>query len=205
VNRWPLTTVTVFVGTLLTAVFAAAQRPIETTCGSNIISATVVATVCAHLDGDAEMLDLLVLWRGRPGWFQPGAGPRGGGGSSTFGGGQRSRVSQHSVYGETAIAFDADFEAATVTIGDQAFALATREDVEGINTLFVDRVDQPGSRSIATHRLDTRLPLGVDPHVVLAQRSRDMLTYLQCGIGMPAASGPRQPAVATVCDKLRRQ
>jgi hypothetical protein len=82
----------------LTAVSATAQRPFDTTCWTNIISATVVATVCAHLNGDAEMLDLLILWRGRPGWFQSGAGPRGAGGSSTSGGGQRSRVSQHSVY-----------------------------------------------------------------------------------------------------------
>jgi hypothetical protein len=53
-----------------------AQRPESTSCGSNIVSGTVVATFCSHVSGTDQLLDLLILWRGAPGWFQEAGGRR---------------------------------------------------------------------------------------------------------------------------------
>src|SRR3954465_3159814 len=57
------------------------QQPRESaSCQSNIVSSTVVATFCGHRQGDNEMLDLLILWRGRQGGFQRHPTRRRGGG-----------------------------------------------------------------------------------------------------------------------------
>src|SRR5262245_53392806 len=93
------------------AIFAAAafalfcQPPESASCGSNIVSSSVVATFCGHrLDND-QMLDLLILWRGNPGWFHRHEGGRtGGGGSSRSGGGTKGHVTQYSTYGDVTIA-----------------------------------------------------------------------------------------------------
>jgi len=174
-----------------------------TGCGSNIVSPTVVATFCGHrLNGD-EMLDLLILWRGKPGWFLRGAGgASGGGGSNRFGAGTKGHIAQHSTYGEVTISFDADFDANTAVIGDAPVAL------DGVNTVLVDDVDAPGSRRIsATRWTEPRLPLVGDVHLALARRSRELLNYLQCDIPMPAAPAGRasmpRPPIVTVCEKLR--
>lgn len=179
------------------------RQPRESaSCGSNIVSATVVATFCGHREGDAEILDLFILWRGRPGWFQNrGTGSKGGRGSRTFGAGTHGRVSEYDTYGDITIGFDADFDARVVTIGDEHIALET------VNTVLVDNVDRPAVRHItATRRLDARLPLAGDTNVVLVRRSRALVRFLQCDIAMPvprAAHGPiPQPPVITVCDKL---
>src|SRR3954465_8981493 len=87
------------------------QQPRESaSCQSNIVSSTVVATFCGHRQGDNEMLDLLILWRGRPGWFQRHHPGGGGGGSRVFGAGTNGAVSQHQTYGDVTIAFDANFD-----------------------------------------------------------------------------------------------
>jgi len=172
-------------------------------CGSNIVSSTVVATFCGHRLGDNEMLDLLILWRGRPGWFhRREAGIDGGGGTNEFGAGAKGHVSQHSTYGGVTIAFDADFDAKTVTIGE------ARVPIGGVNTVLVDEVDEPGARRIvATRWTEPRLPLIGDMNLVLVQRSHDLLDYLRCEIPMPAPPSARAPVpqvpVVTVCEKLK--
>ena len=39
-------------------------------CQVQIASATVLATFCGHAEGDHQALDLFIMWRGSPGWFQ---------------------------------------------------------------------------------------------------------------------------------------
>lgn len=188
----------------VTVVAATAQRqPRDTaSCGSNIVSATVVATFCGHRDGDEEVLDLFILWRGRPGWFQNrGSGSKGGRGSRTFGAGTNGRVSQYDTYGDLTVGFDADFDARVVTIADRRLSL------DAIDTVLVDSVDRPGARRItATRRLAARLPLLGDANVEIVRRSPELVRFLQCEIAMPrpqSARGPiPQPPVITVCEKL---
>src|SRR5438045_4041169 len=105
--------------TLVLVLLQIAQPHEPTGCGSNIVSATVVATLCGHREGDAEMLDLLILWRGRPGWFQHrGSGSSGSRGSavSPMGGGLGGQVTQYTTYDDITIGFAGDFAARTATI-----------------------------------------------------------------------------------------
>jgi hypothetical protein len=185
------------------AAFAICSQREIVGCGSNIVSSTVVATFCGHRVNDDEMLDVLILWRGRPGWFQRRqAGVDGSGGTNEFGAGTKGHVSQHSTYGNVTIGFDADFDANIVIIGD------ARVPISGVNTVLVDDVDEPGARRIvATRWTEPRLPLIGDMNLVLAQRSPDLLAYLRCEIPMPAPPPMRAPvpqvAVVTVCEKLK--
>jgi hypothetical protein len=180
------------------ALAAAARQPRESvSCQSNIVSSTVVATFCGHRQADEEVLDLLILWRGTPGWFQRGPGG-GGGGSRTFGAGTNGEVSQYQTYGDVRIAFAANFDTKVVTIGRSTVQLAH------INTVMIDDVDG-NWRSPATQWTEPRLPLAGDWNVVLVRRSSALLRYLRCDVPMPQAPvsypGPRLPVV-TVCEKL---
>jgi len=175
-------------------------------CGSNIVSSTVVATYCGHRTGGDEMLDLMILWRGAPGWFDRRAGSSGGGGgSSQAGAGSRGRVYQFRSYGDVTISFDADFDAHSVKIGEVVTAL------DGINTVLVDDVDQPDARRIgATRWIEPRLPVIGDMNLLVIQRSRELTDYLQCDIPMPTPPSTRFPMppmpampVVTVCEKLK--
>ncbi len=178
-----------------------AQQPETPSCQSSIVSSTVVATFCGHAADSGQILDLLILWRGRPGWFQRREGGRsGGGGSRQLGAGTKGHVSQSSFYGHVTISFDADFDANIVTVGNVSVPL------KGVNTLLVDQIDDVNTRRVsATRWNEPRLPLSGDMNLTLVRRSRELLAYLQCQIPMPApsmtASMP-QPPVMTVCEKL---
>jgi hypothetical protein len=196
-NRRPLVA-----GLLMGAVSLSCELKERISCQSDIVSSTVVATFCGHRQGASEMLDLLIVWRGAPGWFhnRP-LGRSGGGGYNRFGAGTNGHVAMHQFYGNVTINFEVDFDANSVTIGDRTVALG------GINTIRVDNVDEPGVHKISARRWTApRLPLGGDVNLMLAQRSRALLSDLQCEIPMPAPpSQIPQPTVITVCEKLKPQ
>lgn len=190
-------------GVLVATVPLTGQRPGSTGCQSDIVSATVVATSCTHVERETHMLDVLILWRGRAGWFQAAGGAgAGSGGSSTQSRGSKGQVARYMRYGDVTVAFSADFDAHTVTIDDSAIRL------DAINTVLVDGVDTPGRRIIiGTTRVDPVLPLAADTNLALAQRSRDVRDYLQCQVPMPRPAGSRVSPplqVLTVCEKLQR-
>ena len=170
-------------------------------CQSNIVSSTVVATFCGHRQGANEILDLLIVWRGAPGWFHNRHFGGGGGGFNQFGAGTKGYVAMHQAYGDVTIRFDADFDANTVTIGEQTVAL------DRMNTILVDRVDRPDVHQISAMRWTApRLPLGGDVNLILVQRSRELLNDLQCDIPMPTPPSPiPQAPVITVCEKLSQR
>jgi len=172
----------------------------STTCGTNIVSATVVATYCSHRVGDDEKLDLLILWRGQPGWFQRrGIGPSGTRGSRTMGGGLNGQVSDYRTYDGVTVGFDADFDAGTVTIGNTQLPLAQ------VSTVLVDEVDSRAGPHLASGpHIAVTVKSAVDPNVVVIGRSDALVDYLQCEIPMPRVHMP-QPPVITVCEKLARE
>jgi len=191
-------------GVLFFTVPLIGQVPGNTRCQSDIVSATVVATSCIRAEGETQVLDLLILWRGEAGWFQAAAGSsrRGSGGSSIQSGATKGQVARYTTYGDVTIAFDADFDARTVTIDESAIRLDT------INMIFVDGVDRPDRAIIRTIHVDPALPLAADTNLALAQRSRDLRDYLQCEVAMPRPTGRSAlPAerVVTVCERLQRQ
>lgn len=168
-------------------------------CQSDIVSSTVVSTFCGHRDGNAERLDLVILWRGQPGWFQSpfGAGTGAGAGRRVLG-----RVSQSGSYGGVLIAFDADFDAGVVTIGPSTVRL------DHVNLIVIDDVDA-ARRIGATGWIDPTLPLDGDWNLSLARRSPALVDDLRCQIPMPPwpslPFGPRPTVrVVTVCERLRK-
>jgi hypothetical protein len=188
-------------GLLMVAISLSCQLTERISCQSNIVSSTVVATFCGHDQGANEMLDLLIVWRGSPGWFQNRHLGGGGGGFNKFGAGTKGYVAMHQAYGDVTISFDADFDANTVAIGERTVALGR------MNTIVVDKVDRPGVHQISAMRwTEPRLPLGGDVNLILAQHSRELLNDLQCDIPMPTPpSRIPQASVITVCEKLRQR
>ena len=193
---------------LQAAILPSSPQPHEPTgCGSNIVSATVVATLCGHREGDAEILDLLILWRGRPGWFQrPIPGSTGSRGSTVLpaDAGLNGRVSQYTTYGDVSIGFEADFDARVATIDRKTLPLADA------NAVLIDKVDEPAARHIVSRRrVPSRLALAGDMNVSAIRGSRTLVTFLQCGIPMPARRDARGqiahvPRVLTVCEKVKQ-
>lgn len=171
-----------------------------TTCETNIVSATVVATYCSHAAGSDDIVDLMILWRGSPGWFQRRSGGRyGSGGSHMVGGGTGGHVTENRFYGDVEIRYDADFDARTVTIGTLA-PIA----IDKFNTVLVDGVDRPGGGHVQrTLGVVARVSLGGDHNLKVIQSSSVLVSFLQCEMAMPASRSPMlQTPVITVCDKL---
>jgi hypothetical protein len=193
----------VFASLLIATATASGQLPQNVTCGTNIVSSTVAATYCSHRSGGDEMLDLMILWRGTPGWFQRSAGMGGGGaGGDITRYTTKGRINRWFTYGDVTLGFDADFDANTVKIGDELLSL------ESVNAVLVDGVDGTGvRRSRAARWIEPRLPLAPDMNVVVIQRSRELRDYLRCDIPMPAPPAtpvPKPPMpVITVCEKLK--
>jgi hypothetical protein len=171
----------------------------SSSCQSDIVSSTAVATFCGHREDDHHVLDFYILWRGKPGWFQNGPlGGGGGGGSRRFGAGTRGIVSEHKTYGTVTIAYQANFDTSVATIGQTTFAL------DRVNAVVMDYVEEEW-RTFATRRIEPRLPLGRDWNLAIAQQSSDMRRDLQCAVPMPAPPARSQMLVMTVCDKLKSQ
>ena len=177
----------------------AAIQPVESTsCQSDIVSSSVVATFCGHRRGDNLVLDLLVLWRGQPGWYFETSTQRGTAGSRTFGRGLQGKVSSQEMYGNVTIAFEADFDRGSATIGANAV------DLRRTNSVVIDGVDAD-RRVSASIWVEPRLPLTGDWNLALARQSRDVREALRCDIPMAAAPAHNQVPVITVCERLKRQ
>jgi hypothetical protein len=96
------------------------------------------------------------------------------------------------------IAFAADFDAHTVTIGRSEVKL------DHINTIVVDEIEGGGTVT-AQRWAEPRLPLGGDVNLALARRSVQVRRDLRCQIPRPVPKTRvpvRQPQVITVCEKL---
>jgi hypothetical protein len=176
------------------------QRRESTTCETNIVSATVLATYCSHASGNDDIVDLMILWRGGAGWFQRhGAGDTVGGTGSHTMGATKGRVSEYRMYNGVTIGYDADFDAGTVTIGGVQAPIA----LEKVNAVLMDGVDRPkGGHVQGTLLVVPSVTLGGDHNLKVIRSSRTLVAFLQCEIPMPPSRGPKPPPVITVCEKL---
>ena len=104
--------------------------------------------------------------------------------------------------GPVTIGFQADFDAGTVSIGDEVV------DLTKVNTVLIDNVDRPDARRVAGMSWTApELPLlAGDMNLAVVRRSGLLRGYLQCQIPMPPPSPKpfsQQPPVITVCEKLK--
>lgn len=174
-------------------------------CQVEIVSSTAIATICGHAADDGEALDLFIVWRGTPGWFEARENILGGREVvRDFATGKDGRVAQYRTYANVTVGFDADFGARTVRIDGDTLSLTHN------NTIVVDDVDAPHLRRISnTFRVETALLSSADPCLTLARKSARVRTAFQCT--SPPLPAPRRPSwathqqhVTTVRDRLRQ-
>jgi len=157
------------------------------------ISAEVLASW--HTRGD--ILTLLVLWRGTPGWWF--SGTQGG----ALGGSVDGREFQQIREGGLTFQIDYDITAGTASLLDHTVSL------NDVNVVFVDNVDGPaGPAVVATRFVDPTLPPGEhDAPLVLFRREPELYEFLRCKVALPALREPAAPLadkmVTTMCASLR--
>src|SRR5262249_44374493 len=155
------------------------------------LSPTVVAYWQQHDNGDGTgSLDLLVLWRGAPGWFLAG-------GSSSSSGALRGGFGQWQSthwmsYGDSTLrlAFNStakgfDSNTTVVTILDREIAL------RDTNVVLVDGADS-GAPSVSGVRYVEPHFAGSDSVAAIIKRSPELFEFLRCDVTLPE---PNQQAM----------
>ena len=155
--------------------------------GNGVVSPAVVGGWFTRRDGGgAHWLDLLVLWRGSPGWFlrSTTSGGSGGGGAGSRRG-MTVRRGDLSLY--------AAFEP-----GPRLFQIEdTTRPLGNDNVVLVDDVDSPtGPRIVKTLRIEPALGAAQRVDVAIA-RSPEVVAYLRCDVKLPDAR--QQATMDTIC------
>lgn len=188
--------------TLLAVTLPALEQPEQTTStGSRVVSPSVVATTIARIgDRRTTQLELIVLWRGSPGWFLGAAD-----GSSTW---QRNETGSRTVdqavvhrvsFGSRPLVVTFFRDRHAVRIGDGELAPLP----DGANAVLVDNVDSPdGPVIVNTVRLESNtiaFPARIEP---LLGASPDLMSFLRCEAPLPDA-GMNNVVRAIVCQPAR--
>jgi hypothetical protein len=171
-----------------------------TSSGANPVSPAVVASWIVGVPAEGTpRLQILVLWRGKAGWFlegQSGGMTSGGGGSSA--GGRRETIVQNSSYGSRQLALEFTVDSDTRTL-----RLQGREVPLGVdNVVLMDDVDGPDGPTLVGTRL-------VDPEMTEAyrldevlRRSPELVAFLRCGTRV--AEAVMQSTVAFLCGQIQK-
>jgi len=159
--------------------------------GTMPLSASVMGTFLIRNIGAGDALELLVLWRGTPGWFTKG-------GRSGNSGGGNGTVWQHRFYqGDFEFELTADLTKRTLTLLGQTVDLKTG------NIILVDDVVAPGGgRIVRTFTVNARLDEAPTPARILPVlgRSQPLRDYLRCEAALP---DPKyQAALAPLCARI---
>lgn len=185
---------------LAAAMFAQVFPGAGSTGGTAPVSLSVLATQMCVVDTAGNgTLELLVLWRGTPGWFRKsggGASGSGGGGSMGAGPGPMIRsawVSQGGV--NLSVRFDP--VARTAWIQDAEIAM------NDANVVLVDDVDSSaGPRVVRTLRIDPAYqttPATPAMAQLFIRRSPELVEFLQCGVSVPGLQPYEQQAFEMWC------
>jgi hypothetical protein len=153
--------------------------------GKGGISPVVVAEWFTHRVGGVEQLELLILWRGTPGWFlQPGTYADSGGEP----GGHNTWMKLGSI--EVSMAFD-DASRRIRIQGKEAIALGKD------NVLFVDDVDGPsGPRVVGSMSVARAMPGSAGQIAPIVKSSPRIMAFLRCDAG---DDSPRRERLRMMC------
>ena len=173
---------------LVISAFAQAHRPIgPTAIASWSISPAVVATFIAHGDPEAPeqirerlathtvpsgpvTLDVLILWRGSPGWFLHGGQPHDSGGGDSNG-----NVNVHLERAGIVLDATLDGDKRVLHVGRQQVVLGDA------NVVLVDQVDVPGALSIAgTRTVESRVQRPPEGLYDVFRGAQDLVPFLRC-------------------------
>ena len=170
---------------MLAGAVVLAQIGAGSTGGTRPVSPSVLATDMCVVDAAGRgTLELLVLWRGSPGWFRKGTGgASGSGGGGSMGAGPSPMIrSEWVLQGGVNLAVRFDPAARKVWIQDKEIAL------DEANVVLVDGVDSPaGPQVVRTLRIDPeyRTPTRPLPVQTFIRRSPELVEFLQCDISVP--------------------
>jgi hypothetical protein len=185
--------------------------------GTAPVSPSVMATELGSVDASGRgTLQLLILWRGTPGWFL-----RSGGSSSTGGGGSMgpgsSAIYNHWIsQGGVNLTVRFDPAARKVWIQDKEIPL------EDANVVLVDGVDSPAGPQVvrmlhidpayetttapAPYSVPGRGPQmrpQVVPVQVFIRRSPELIEFVQCDMPLPGLSAYEQKMFDAMCARVR--
>jgi hypothetical protein len=152
--------------------------------GTSPISPVVVAQWLTIRKGNVEQLELLVLWRGTPGWFlQPG----GSGGS----GGATNPSSNWIKRGDVTLSLD--FDEVTRVAAVQGRAVTLNDN----NVLFVDDVDGPaGPRVEGMISVVRAMPGSFGQIAPILRSSPRIMSFLRCDAG---SDSPQRAQLQPLC------
>jgi hypothetical protein len=167
---------------LAAVLIAVCVLPLTAWSTDRAVSASVVAMLDAHETGkDMQHLDLLVLWRGTPGWHTKGNG-HGSGGSGGSSGGHKWE-SQQANYAGLTLTVETDITANTAKILDLTISLS------GTNVVFVDDADsRSGPRIVETRWIEPTISGSGALAVLIFKQSPELRDFLRCEIGLPDTS-----------------
>jgi hypothetical protein len=153
-----------------------------TSSATQVISPVAVMTWLARYESEsARVLDLLVLWRGAPGWFARGSNRVASGGSSTG--------AFHTTIGYGDLQLELDFDRSARIAQIQRKPVELHDD----NVVLVDDVDSPGGPVIvSTLHIDSDLPQmdsGYPRFDLVLRRSPDIVPFLRCDVRIPDGRG----------------
>ncbi len=158
----------------------ARDRPPSGAGGSRPVSPAVVATLLTNHSqaGDGE-LEVLVLWRGSPGWFL-GGGRDGHSGSRTGSRGGGETLEHYFFYGDLRLKLQFNRRTRTARVQDIEVSL------QDANVILVDQVDSSETPTVVgTRWIDPQVG---DPPVRDEQvlgRSSELIDFLRCDASLP--------------------
>lgn len=168
------------------------------TGGTGPVSPSVMATEMSVVDANGrQTLELLVLWRGTPGWFRKSGGASGGGGGSMGAGPTPMVRSAWVSQGGVNLSVRFDPAARKAWIQDKEIVL------DGANVVLVDGVDSAaGPQIVRTLRVDPEYqttPMRASPAQMFIRRSPELVEFLQCDVRLPDASQYEQQVFDMWC------
>jgi hypothetical protein len=187
--------------TLIAAVIGslgyAQQQPVATLGGGGQLSASVNATWTGHgpPPNGPWTLELLVLWRGSPGWWQtPGIGSMTSGGSAI--GGQPQLVTHSVSIGGRRLELQFNPQTREASLQTQVVGLGES------NVLLVDDVDSvTGPRIVGSVRVEPVFEESGNGVDALVRQSPELVDFLRCDAAM--ADPNMQEMMARRCAQIR--
>jgi hypothetical protein len=173
---------------------------VETSSGSGMVSPTAVATWIVRREPQRSAeLDLLVLWRGSPGWFmRVGSSESSGEVWTGVSGGQNDQgiVFEQLSFGGIRLDLEFDRGARAARVQDQEVSL------ESANVILVDEVDSAtGPQVVSTLRVDPVFGNEPSEIEVIIRRNPELYSFLRCDAKLPDPN--EQQMVESICARLK--
>jgi hypothetical protein len=185
---------------LVLSAIASTDSYAQTSAGSNrALSSTTVAYWQQQDNGDGTgSLDLLVLWRGTPGWFARGGSSGGGGAHGGFGQWQGTRWM---TYGDVTLTMEftsksKDFDPASTVVKILDLEIPLRD----TNVILIDGADSGMPIIVGTRYIGPRFT-GADAVAATVKRTPELFEFVRCDVTLPDAA--IQAMMALICGQMR--